>query len=197
MEAGTQAQENHKDLHANSYTVLDGKLALEAVGDRVIVLEDKFKTGFECKTCGGGGYSNEPCPCCKGTGFEGEESLVPNCRVCCNPKIEQKQPGKKPCDDCRGKGGILVAPQTAKRRPTTGKIVSTGPGRYDSQGNWLPMIFKVGEHVMYSNYSGHAITYKSQDITIRVMRQDEIMTKMYAVESLTADELGVVDIEGQ
>ena len=55
---------------ANKFEI--GPLKFEAFGDRIIVQEDAFKSGYECETCGGTGVSplnpNMRCKDCNGTG---------------------------------------------------------------------------------------------------------------------------------
>lgn len=54
----------------NKFSV--GKLSFEAFGDRILVQEDDFKSGYECRTCGGTGISplnpNMRCKDCEGNG---------------------------------------------------------------------------------------------------------------------------------
>ena len=45
-------------------------------------------------------------------------------------------------------GGIII-PDTAKEKPKQGKIVAAGPGKVDE-----PMTVKVGDEVLYGQYSG-------------------------------------------
>lgn len=46
--------------------VIDDEVALEALNDNVIILEDPFRTGFECKACDGEGHTEEKCKTCGG-----------------------------------------------------------------------------------------------------------------------------------
>lgn len=75
-----------------------GAVELAALGDRVLIVEDQFKSGYECFTCGGSGKV--------------KSTLVAG--------------AAKTCPDCNGKGGVLVVPDANQRRPTTGTIVSVG-----------------------------------------------------------------------
>jgi len=45
------------------------------------------------------------------------------------------------------------------RRPTSGKVVSAGPGKLDSFSKLIPMKYKVGDNVMFSNFAGHAMDF--------------------------------------
>jgi co-chaperonin GroES (HSP10) len=180
----------------NTFTVLEGKLALKAVGRRIIVKEDKFRTGYECSTCDGEGFINEPCQLCKGETTEkardqfDNEVVVP-CRLC-------RGNGKKICPDCKGKGGLLVAPEVTERRPTSGVVMSVGDDvgvcECTLNANWRTMKcsrcggtgklsdrIKVGDHVLYGNYAGHLITLKNK-AAVRIMNEDEVTARIFAVK---------------
>ncbi len=51
------------------------------------------------------------------------------------------------------KGGIIL-PDTAKKKPREGKVLAVGPGRLLDNGQRGPMGAKVGDIVIYSEYSG-------------------------------------------
>lgn len=50
-------------------------------------------------------------------------------------------------------GGIFL-PDTAKTKPTEGKVVAVGPGRVMEDGSRFPMPVKEGEIVIYGKYGG-------------------------------------------
>jgi chaperonin GroES len=53
-------------------------------------------------------------------------------------------------------GGILL-PDSAKEKPTEGRIVATGDGRRTDKGERLPLSVAVGDRVLFSSYAGTAI----------------------------------------
>ena len=53
-------------------------------------------------------------------------------------------------------GGILL-PDSAKEKPTEGRIVATGDGRRSDKGERVPLAVKVGDRVLFSSYAGTAI----------------------------------------
>lgn len=59
--------------------VVNDTLGLEALHDIVIVLEDKFKTGYECPACDGEGHTIKVCLRCKGSKLE---EIDDKCTVC-------------------------------------------------------------------------------------------------------------------
>ena len=69
-------------------------------------------------------------------------------------------------------GGIII-PDTAKAKPRTGKVVATGPGKLDDNGNRVPMDVKKGDHVFFDRYSGTEI--KIDGIEHLFMRENDIL----------------------
>ena len=165
------------EVQENVAIVSDGKtqIAIEALADQVIIEEDKFKSGYECSKCEGESYLDENCDFCKGTGRENagtsEERM---CRMCCPTHLVQsmgQRPGKKICDLCSGKGGILIAPEMSMRRPTSGVVKSCGPE---------VKVIRVGDRALYSMFAGTAINFKQRG-TIRIMHEHEIMSRLHGV----------------
>lgn len=53
----------------------------------------------------------------------------------------------------RTAGGILL-PDSAKEKPTEGRIVAAGDGRWNDEGKRLPLTVKPGDRVLFSAYAG-------------------------------------------
>lgn len=53
----------------------------------------------------------------------------------------------------RTSGGILL-PDSAKEKPTEGRIIAAGDGRWNDEGKRLPLTVKAGDRVLFSAYSG-------------------------------------------
>ncbi len=51
------------------------------------------------------------------------------------------------------KSGILL-PDTAKEKPTRGKLIAVGPGKLDDKGKPMEIGLRVGDTVYYGKYSG-------------------------------------------
>ena len=49
--------------------------------------------------------------------------------------------------------GIFV-PETAKEKPQEGKVLASGPGRRDDEGERIPMDVSEGDRVLFAKYSG-------------------------------------------
>jgi hypothetical protein len=167
------------DLESNIVWI--GEAGFEAHADRVIVLQDDYRSGFECPTCldqgkhtvSGKEVSTVRCEVCQGTGKRpkaGNAELKVRCTDCSGE-------GWIVCPDCGGKGGTIVLAENTKGRPTTGTIVSIGP----EVTRW-----KRGEKCIYPNFSGHAYDLKGftkngqvAEVILVILRDEEILSHMY------------------
>jgi chaperonin GroES len=48
----------------------------------------------------------------------------------------------------------IVLPDTAKEKPTKGKVIAVGPGKLDDKGRRMEIGLKSGDTVYYGKYSG-------------------------------------------
>jgi chaperonin GroES len=64
--------------------------------------------------------------------------------------------------------GVIVVPDKAKRRPTTGVIVKVGKNAGDDNE------FKEGDHILYAQFSGTGIKVAGQP-EYRVLSPDEVL----------------------
>jgi chaperonin GroES len=62
------------------------------------------------------------------------------------------------------RGGLYI-PDTAKEKPTQGKVLAVGPGRIE-KGARIPMEVRVGDRVIYGKYSGQNITIDGTEVVI-------------------------------
>ena len=62
----------------------------------------------------------------------------------------------------------LYIPDTAKEKPSEGKVLAVGPGKKDE-----PMEVKVGDEVMYGKYSGTEVTV--DDVKYLIVKQSDIL----------------------
>ncbi|MDD9205809.1 co-chaperone GroES [Georgenia sp. 10Sc9-8] len=60
----------------------------------------------------------------------------------------------------------LVIPDTAQEKPQEGKVIATGPGRVDDNGNRVPVDVNVGDVVIYSKYGGTEVKYAGEEYLI-------------------------------
>jgi co-chaperonin GroES (HSP10) len=139
---------------SNSFEV--GVVSFEAAGDRVLVHEDPFVSGYECKQCAGHGWLI--CADCE-DGTSRLNSKI-QCKTCNGTR-------KAPCRTCEGKGGLLIVPEKSQRRPTTGEIVSIGE---------KVVSFHCGDKVMYGSFAGHVVDIDST--VLRILHESEILCRV-------------------
>lgn len=161
-----------------------GTLELEAMWDRVIVVQDDFVFGTECLRCKAKDIrmisqtrqaSVVGCPDCAGTGKVAKVGHA-DIQVRC---VECEGKGWVICPDCKGTGseeGLIAHPQDREQRPTTGTIVSIG--------NKVEK-FKRGESVIYPSFAGHFWNLEGVDVNgdtvevaIGVLREEEIICRV-------------------
>ena len=69
-------------------------------------------------------------------------------------------------------GGIII-PDTAKEKPSEGKIVAVGPGARGKDGKVIPMTLKVGDRVLFGKWSGTEVKIDGEELLI--MKESDIM----------------------
>ena len=67
----------------------------------------------------------------------------------------------------------LIIPDSSAEKPSRGEIIAVGKGKISAQGDLIPMDVKVGDTVMFGQYSGSEITVGEE--TLLVMSEDEIV----------------------
>ena len=67
----------------------------------------------------------------------------------------------------------LIIPDSSAEKPSRGEIVAAGKGKVNAQGDLIPLDVKVGDTVMFGQYSGSEITVGEE--TLLVMSEDEIV----------------------
>ena len=70
------------------------------------------------------------------------------------------------------KGGIII-PDTAKEKPSEGKVMAVGKGKVDEDGKVRPLDVKKGDRVLFSKYSGTEVTVEGEELII--IREDDVL----------------------
>ncbi len=70
------------------------------------------------------------------------------------------------------KSGIVL-PDTAKEKPTKGKVVSVGPGKLDEKGKAMELSVRAGDTVFYGKYSGTDIEVDGEKFVI--LRETDLL----------------------
>ena len=69
--------------------------------------------------------------------------------------------------------GGIVLPDTAKDKPTRGKVINVGEGRLLDNGKRNPLQVKVGDRVLFTSYAGEQ--FKLGDRELLLMREEDIL----------------------
>ncbi|MBU1693555.1 MAG: co-chaperone GroES [Verrucomicrobia bacterium] len=69
------------------------------------------------------------------------------------------------------KGGIII-PDTAKEKPTQGKVIAIGTGKLDDNGKVIPFHVKKGDKVLMPRYGGSEV--KINDKEYQIFREDDL-----------------------
>jgi co-chaperonin GroES (HSP10) len=157
----------------NVIFIVGGKLGLEAIGNKILILIDKFKSGYECKDCNETGLFNS-CACTKLGSFGVKE----NGRTCHFKEACERQVVGSTCRTCNGTGTTIKIPDNAKAIPTSGVIVSIGPE---------VTLRKIGERVLFGAHTGYFLPFKG-NAKIRCMREDEPLCLIFSLD--TKQQLG-------
>jgi chaperonin GroES len=68
-------------------------------------------------------------------------------------------------------GGIVI-PDSAKEKPTTGRVLAVGQGRITDAGTVIALTVKVGDTVMFGKHAGQTVKVNSEEVT--VLREEDI-----------------------
>ena len=67
--------------------------------------------------------------------------------------------------------GIII-PDTAKEKPSQGKVVAVGNGKKTEDGKVIPLDVKVGDKILFGKYAGTEIKIEGKEYLM--MREDEV-----------------------
>jgi len=75
-------------------------------------------------------------------------------------------------EESKTAGGIII-PDTAKEKPSEGKVVAVGSGTRDEHGKLNPLDVKKGDRVLFGKWGGTEVTIDGKDLLI--MKESDIM----------------------
>jgi chaperonin GroES len=67
----------------------------------------------------------------------------------------------------------IVLPDTAKEKPTKGKVIAVGPGKFDDTGKRMELGVRAGDTVYYGKYSGTDVEVDGEKFVI--LRESDIL----------------------
>lgn len=72
--------------------------------------------------------------------------------------------------------GGIVLPDTAKEKPSKGKVVAVGVGRLLDDGTRAPMSVKKGDLILFGKYAGNEVKVEGKDLLI--MKESDVLAKL-------------------
>jgi chaperonin GroES len=67
----------------------------------------------------------------------------------------------------------LYLPESAKEKPTQGKVIAVGPGKLNDDGQRITLAVKKNDTVLYGKYSGSEIEVDGEKVVI--LRESELL----------------------
>lgn len=62
--------------------------------------------------------------------------------------------------------GGIVLPDTAKEKPTEGRVIAVGSGKLNDKGERVPMSVKVGDRVLFGSYAGTSVKESGKEFLL-------------------------------
>jgi chaperonin GroES len=75
-------------------------------------------------------------------------------------------------EETKTAGGLFI-PDSAKEKPTRGKIIAAGNGKSNDEGVRKALDVKAGDTILFGKYAGTEIKLDGEDLII--MREDDIL----------------------
>ena len=75
-------------------------------------------------------------------------------------------------EDDKTAGGIII-PDSAKEKPSEGRVIHAGAGRRDDSGNLVAMEVQKGDRVLFSKYAGSDVNLDGEDHLI--ISEDDVL----------------------
>ncbi len=75
-------------------------------------------------------------------------------------------------EDEKTKGGIII-PDSAKEKPSEGKVIAVGKGKVNEDGSVRKLDVKAGDRVIFGKYSGDEVTVEGKELII--LSEDNIL----------------------
>ncbi|MFL2844261.1 MAG: co-chaperone GroES [Alphaproteobacteria bacterium] len=75
-------------------------------------------------------------------------------------------------EDEKTAGGIII-PDTAKEKPSEGKVVAVGSGTKAEDGSITPLDVKSGDKILFGKWSGTEVTVDGKELLI--MKESDVL----------------------
>lgn len=74
-------------------------------------------------------------------------------------------------EETKSAGGIVL-PGSATEKPSQGEVLAVGPGKKNDDGSNQPVDLKVGDKVLFGQYSGSTVKVDGEELLI--MNESEV-----------------------
>ncbi|MDB9917002.1 co-chaperone GroES [Pseudomonadales bacterium] len=74
-------------------------------------------------------------------------------------------------EETKSAGGIVL-PGSAAEKPSRGEVLAVGPGKKKEDGGLVPVDLKVGDKVLFGQYSGSTVKVDGEELLI--MSESEV-----------------------
>lgn len=168
----------------------------EALGEKILVSIDVFKSGYECKVCNGMKRIKYQCSCIVGgrPGYKFSSDELDSIKEALGVDVAEARK-EIPCPECagmpdsverdeictacKGIGATIVIPKSGENLPTTGVVVSMGAEAKEKAA------FKIGDRILFSTYSGSMIPTKA-GLMFKYMEWYQAVVKIKGADNLGA-----------
>lgn len=69
--------------------------------------------------------------------------------------------------------GMILPDTVSKEKPQMGKVLATGGGKYDTNGNKRELSVKTGNQILYKKWGGTEV--KAEDKTLLILKEEDII----------------------
>ncbi|KAJ8713350.1 hypothetical protein PYW07_013720 [Mythimna separata] len=74
-------------------------------------------------------------------------------------------------------GGIVI-PEKAQGKVLHGEVVAVGPGARKDNGDFIPILVKVGDKVLLPEYGGTKVSLENDEKEYHLFRESDILAKI-------------------
>lgn len=77
----------------------------------------------------------------------------------------------------RTAGGIVI-PEKAQSKVLHGEVVAVGPGSRKDNGDFIPLLVKIGDKVLLPEYGGTKVSLENDEKEYHLFRESDILAKI-------------------
>ncbi|MDD3861463.1 MAG: co-chaperone GroES [Candidatus Gracilibacteria bacterium] len=78
--------------------------------------------------------------------------------------------------ETKSESGIIIPDTASKEKPMQGRVLAVGPGKFDEDGNRLPMDLKEGDTVLFTKYG--PTEFKIDGKEVLILSASDIFAKL-------------------